>query len=184
MKNNSVKGITKDLLIAMGLGLLITATVVAPGVGYVASKIGKDKFEKARKQGYLNATIKRLERQQLVSWREQDGVVALTLTEKGRKRVLLYNAENLSLQTKNTNDGFTRVVIFDIPEKQKVAREILRKKLKEAHFAQLQKSVFVTTAECKDAIDALRHMLGIAPYVNYILAKEVSNVTVESAKRI
>ena len=50
-------------------------------------------------------------------------------------------------------DGEWRIVIFDIPEKFKKAREALRMKLKELGFLELQKSVFIFPYECEDEIN-------------------------------
>ena len=42
---------------------------------------------------------------------------------------------------------------FDIPEKLKRAREVLRDKLKDIGFIELQKSVFAHPFECEDEIN-------------------------------
>ena len=68
-----------------------------------------------------------------------------------------------------------RIVIFDIPEKKKKAREALRKKLKELGFKELQKSVFVYPFECEDEIDFITEVFQIRPYVRFIKAVSITN---------
>ncbi len=41
-------------------------------------------------------------------------------------------------------DGYWRILIFDIPENQRRKRDVLRRKLSELNFYQLQKSVWLT----------------------------------------
>src|SRR3989344_4507131 len=57
----------------------------------------------------------------------------------------------------------------------KIAREALRRKLKELGFQRLQKSVFVCPWECVDEIIFLRKFFEIEPYVSIILAEAIDN---------
>ncbi len=66
--------------------------------------------------------------------------------------MLAYDLDKISLK-KNSWDGIWRLVIFDIPDDQKKAREALRQKIKEMGFYSLQKSVFITPYECENEID-------------------------------
>lgn len=171
-----IGGLTKALLLTLGTGVVIGTALVFPGVGLLYKEFKKKQWEDAKKRGALRSTIKRLERQKLVSWKEKDGELQLTLEEKGKKRVLGYQIDRLTLKNTGKWDGFWRVIIFDIPEGNRNAREFFREKLKNLGLQQLQKSVFVTRLECKDEIDFLRHSLEIAPHVLYILAKDVSSL--------
>ena len=72
-------------------------------------------------------------------------------------------------------DTYWRIVVFDIPEKHKKAREALRHKLKELGFYKFQKSIFVIPYECKDEIDFIIEIFQIRPYVRYIVAKTLDN---------
>ena len=59
----------------------------------------------------------------MISWKEKDGELRLTLEEKGKKRILKYKMDTLSLKKIGEWDGLWRVVIFDIPEENRKARE-------------------------------------------------------------
>ncbi len=171
-----ITGLTKALLLTLGTGAIIGTALIFPGAGLLYKEFKKQQWEDAKKRGVLRSTIKRLEKQKLISWKEEDGELQLTLEEKGKKRVLSYRIDGLTLKNNGKWDGFWRVVIFDIPEENRNAREFFREKLKDLGFQQLQKSVFVTRLECKDEVDFLRHSMEVAPYVSYILAKDISSL--------
>ena len=171
-----IRGLTKGLLLTLAAGVVVGTALVFPGAGLLYKEFKKKQWEDAKKRGLLRSTIKRLEKQSLISWGEKDGELQLTLEEKGKKRILQYKMDSLILKNTGKWDGFFRIVIFDIPEEKRKVREFLREKLKNLGFQQLQKSVFVTRLECKDEIDFLRHSLEIAPHVSYILAKDVSSL--------
>lgn len=169
-----IGGLTKALLLTLGAGVVIGTALVFPGVGLLYKEFKKQQWEDAKRRGALSSTIKRLERQKMISWKEKDGELQLNLEEKGKRRMLQYKMDALTLKNTGRWDKLWRVVIFDIPEDNRKAREFFREKLKILGFQQLQKSVFVIRLECKDEIDFLRHALEISPYVSYILAKDIS----------
>lgn len=168
--------VTKTILSALGVGAVVGVALLFPGAGFVYKEFKKEEWERLRKKGRLRFAIKRLEKQELVSWTEKNGETTLSLTDNGKKKLLQYKLEQLQIKKPDKWDGLWRIVVFDIPEEKKVTREIFRKKLKELGFYQLQKSVFVYPHECKDEIDFLRHNLEIAPFAKYILAKDIPDL--------
>jgi DNA-binding transcriptional regulator PaaX len=128
------------------------------------------------KQRYLNKAIKRLYQSKLIHYKEnQDGTISLVLSEEGKKKILIYNVETLKLKRQDKWDGYWRVLIFDIPEKLKLVRKFLSKKLQEIGMYQLQKSVYVYPFECKDELDFIIEYFGLRPYVRFALVKEIDN---------
>ena len=57
-----------------------------------------------------------------------------------------------------------RLVIFDIPEKKKPAREALREKLKDLGFAKLQDSVWVTPFPCENEIKLIKLVFNLSDF--------------------
>lgn len=165
------------LLVTISTGAVITLALTFPGIGFLYKEWRKAKWEAIKRRGRLLSTIKRLEKQELVSWNENKrGEVQLTLTDKGKRKILQYKIDDLRIKKLKEWDGFWRVVTFDIPEKKRLAREVLREKLKAMGMQRLHRSVFISRFECKDEIDFLRHALEIDSCVNYILAKEISGL--------
>lgn len=97
------------------------------------------------------------------------------LTSKGIKRINFQKFHRFNFENKK-KDGFWRVVIFDISEKQKTKRELLRQKLKEFDFYMVQKSVFVSPYRCEKEIQVLCNILGLDNEVCVITAKNLGRM--------
>ena len=68
-----------------------------------------------------------------------------------------------------------RMVIFDIPEKRKKARNAINFKLKELGFYPIQKSTFIFPYECKNEIDFIGEHFFARKYISYIIAKYIDD---------
>jgi CRISPR-associated endonuclease Cas2 len=138
----------------MGSGILLINTLSPLSSALLIKGLMKDYFRDKRfKREVFLQDLKRLQNRELIDYVVlPDGKVKITLTKQGRKKVLAYDLDKISLK-KNSWDGIWRLVIFDIPDDQKKAREALRQKIKEMGFYSLQKSVFITPYECENEID-------------------------------
>lgn len=161
------------LLIAgtAGLAALTISLAAAPGLGVVAKEIldwyknqGRNRREAIRK------TFSWLRRHRLIEEREVNGRQILTLTEGGRKRVLEYKLDEVMIKPLKKWDRIWRIIIFDVPEKYKKAREALRSKLKLWGCYPLQKSIWITPYPCRDEIDFIIEIFKISPHVRIIEA--------------
>ncbi|MBI2023859.1 hypothetical protein HYT00_00465 [Candidatus Giovannonibacteria bacterium] len=94
----------------------------------------------------------------------------IILTEKGRVRNLWYIFKQLKLPSNKRWDKKWRMVLFDIPEQRKKARDALRKKLKDIGFLEFQKSIFIYPYFCRDEINFIINFFNISDYVYYIEA--------------
>jgi hypothetical protein len=159
-------------LLLMGISLGLTMSVRRHF--WVLDSIPKE-LKKVKKK-YLNRAIRRLYESKLVEIKEdKNGNTILVLSEEGKKKILIYNIENLKLKRQSKWDGHWRLFIFDIPEKFKRERYILSKKLKEIGMYQLQKSVYVYPFEYRDELDFIIEYYGFRKYVRFILAKEIDS---------
>lgn len=181
-----VKGLTKALLVGIGAGAVITPELVFPTGGYLYKEFNKEKWITAKRRGILRSTLKRLEQQKLVDWktpiRQAQGKkeeMHLQLTDTGKQKILRFVIDDLTIQKSKKWDKMWRVVLFDIPEKEKYAREIFRRKLRDMNFYQLRRSVFVHPFECKNEIAFLSHQLKIIRYVQYMLVKEIPGLDIK-----
>lgn len=120
----------------------------------------------------LGRIIKRLEKQEMISITDTKKGVSIEITEKGKRRLLEYDFENIELKTKR-RDGKWRLIIFDIPERFKNNRDSFRRKLLQLGFIKFQESVFASAYPCKKEIDFLCHYLEISDYITIALVDKI-----------
>ncbi len=171
---NKGEMVKQILLFVGGLAAVSALTFVlaaAPGFGMVAKKFldWYESQDKGRRQR-IRKTFFQLRRNRLVEEKEINGKQVLMLSEDGKRRVLEYRIDDMKFNFSKRWDGKWRLVIFDVPERFKKAREVLREKLKEWKFYALQKSVFVTPYPCNDEIDFITEFYRISPFVRIVEA--------------
>lgn len=161
---------TKDVLKILAVGGIVVASLAVPNLPIAAGAIYKQWRSFNRRN--LGRTIKRLEKQQMISLREIDGRTKIEITEKGKRRLLEYDFENIEIKKKK-RDGKWRLIIFDIPEDKKSNRDVFGKKLLQMDFVRLQDSVFVSPYPCQKEIDFLCHFLGISDFVTLAVVDKI-----------
>lgn len=120
------------------------------------------------KKSQVALAIKRLRENGLIDFISDDKL-AVRLTDKGKDRALW-------LKMINTNepwDGKWRIVIWDIPEKRRLARDLLRYKLKQLGFERLQKSVWVCKKNCTEELRNFIRKTGIGDWVMVIESNNI-----------
>jgi len=116
-----------------------------------------------------------------IDWKEKsDGTCEVVITKNGIRHAKLLNLDNLTIDKPQKWDGKWRVVFFDIPEKERKARNALRERLRNLGFYEMQKSVFAFPYECQDEINFIVSLFEIKPHVQYA---EMINATNESELR-
>lgn len=161
---------TREVLQVISVLGIIVATAAIPTLPMALGAVVKVWKNVNRKD--LGKIIKRLEKQQMISIKENEEQITIEITDKGKKRLLEYDFANIQLKSQK-RDGKWRLVIFDIPEDKKSAREIFRRKLLQLGLVRLQDSVFVSAYPCKKEIDFLCHFLGISDYVTLASLNEI-----------
>ncbi len=161
---------TEKILRILAAGVILPAIFIMPGVGrlFIQKRSPWQKFGKK-----LKPRIKNLLKRELVAIGEKDGEMVIKLTEKGKMTLLKYDFERMRIRRPLRWDGKWRLVIFDIPNGKKVAREIFREKLKQLEFYPLQKSVFLTPYPCFSEIEFLRQVLGIGENVRILIVEKL-----------
>ena len=165
----SKRELAKDVLKILAAGGILTASLALPNLPQVLKFLGvvgaKDKYRVKR-------TIYNLKNKRLVNFYE-NGVIEIT--EKGKKKVLRYDIEEMKINIPPKWDGYWRIVIFDVPEKFKKARNALSGKIKDLGMFPLQKSVFVYPFECRDEINFISEFFRVGKFTQYIVAKEIDS---------
>lgn len=120
---------------------------------------------------YIKRTIKRLKKQQLV---EQQGSIYL-LTSRGKRWVLKYTLEDLSIPKPKSWDGKWRLVIYDVARHKASLRNIFRSTLRRLGFYNVQESVWVHPYACEKEMNFLRDYCGMQGDVIYVIAHKIEN---------
>lgn len=112
------------------------------------------------KKASLAQALKRLREGGLVEL-VSDEKLAFRLTDKGREKAVLASF----LQNDEKWDGKWRLIMFDVPEKRRSARDVLRRKLKDWGFVHFQQSVWGTKKNCTKALRDFVKGVGIEDWV-------------------
>jgi virulence-associated protein VapD len=166
------KFLGKALLGFLVFGGVLTVALVAPGVFVV--------FDNKHHRVFLpekdfNRIRRDFKRQGLFEFKKSgEDSFKIFVTHKGEKRALNEVFNNLRLDQSRVWDHLWRIVIFDIPNKNKQARDGLRQKLVQLGFYQLQKSVFISPYPCGEEIDFLVAVFGVRDNVHYFTTADLT----------
>ena len=120
---------SKKVLLLLEAGLVLSLTRRPDHYFRVLKKASKE-WKKINER-YLRETIKRLYQSKLIDYKEdKDGTVMLTLSEKGKSRILKYDIDKIEIKKPARWDKLWRLVVFDIPEDKNLGRKALAAKLK------------------------------------------------------
>jgi len=161
----------KAILKFLGMGGVLLAAIAAPNAVSVFSFLFKDENYVSWKNFNRSSTrryIGRLEKRKLIKRKMKGGRAEMILTKKGREELLKYDVDGIELKSDKRWDGKWRVIIFDIPEDKKQARDALRSKFKNLGMLQLQKSVFIYPFDCKKEIDFISDFFGVGDDILYL----------------
>jgi len=174
MKKKYSRGeLSKEILKGLALGGFIVACFVAPNFAQV-TKLFNTKNSNDRWR--LKRTLSNLTKEKLVKISyNKKGKEIIKITGDGKKKVLKYEYEDLEISIPKKWDKRWRLVMFDIPEVYRKARNGLTSKLQDLGFYPLQKSAFILPYECGDEIDFVCEHLKIREYVNYFVLIKPEN---------
>ncbi len=159
--------IGKDVLRYLALGGVCTIAMFSPVGGPKISKILLKQLKYKLKQLKSNAYY--LKKRGLIEFVKEDaGGITMKITDNGKKYLKTFDIDNITLNKPAYWDKKWRLVIFDVPEKHKKAREALRRKLKDLNFVRLQDSVWVTPFPCEDEIRFIRELFNVPFNVDVI----------------
>lgn len=129
-------------------------------------------------QRSFSRSIRKLSSKKLVEEKySSDGSFELVLTEEGRQlaKRLSFMGDAINFKKPKRWDRRWRLVFFDIPEKDRDFRDILRDHLYNLNFFKIQKSVFVSPHPFEKQILELVKLYSAEPYVRVITAMYIDN---------
>ncbi len=175
---NKISKISIDILRGIALVGIVAVAAGSPNfwVG-VYKNLGRhnNRFRKDYTQKQVGKTLSNLRKSGMIILREQNGKFLVEVGEKGKRKIKEITLTKLKDKKPKDWDGLWRVIIFDIPEHNKIGREALRGKMKELGFYQLQKSVWVFPYDCEKEIELLAELFDIFPYINFLEVKRIKD---------
>ena len=107
----------------------------------------------------------RLQSEGLVAQAKKDGKLAAEITKEGRQ---------LLARSRPQRDHVWKLVIFDIPEKHKYVRNVLRAKLKALHFKKWQNSIWASPFALDEEIEKELDLLSKKFFVRLIKTTQIN----------
>ena len=117
---------------------------------------GEKIFKNSHKDTFSN-----LKRKGLIEIKKKNNRFSMSLTEEGEIEADKYQINEMHIKKQRKWDKKWRIIIFDIPEKRRIKRDLFRSKLKEMGFVQFQKSVWAYPFPCEKEINLLRDFFGL-----------------------
>lgn len=164
--SNKIDPKIKDILILLGAGTFLAASLVMPGLPIVLKPFLDEKRKREANEWKkfniwrLKQVLKRMHQQKLVEIVEQDEGYLVKISNNGKKKLLKFNLGKMELGNKSW-DGKWRIIIYDILTGKKEQANLFRQTLKRLKFFQLQKSVYITPFKCYDEIEYLRQVCDV-----------------------
>jgi len=167
-----IGSVAQKILVLLGTGLALGLSR-RPDQYFRVIKSAAKEWD-AIGQRSLHDAIRNLYQSKLVDWKEnKDGTISMILTESGAQRTLCYNLKTLHIKSPERWDEQWRIVISDIPEHKKKARNAFAATLKRVGFHPMQKSVFIHPYPCDDEMDFIIEAFGLRRFVRLITAQDV-----------
>lgn len=168
-------GPNQQKVLLLLLGGLALSCARSPDTQWRILRGVREEWRELSKRAAEYAINKLYESKLVESRSNPDGSTTLVLSENGKKRALTYKSGTMRVTAPNSWDKKWRVVLFDIPESEREARDALRDHLEDMGFFILQRSVFVYPFDCKNEIDFLVELHDIRKYVRFMLADSIDN---------
>lgn len=168
----SIKGkILRSVIMGIGIGVTMSnkRAMYKLTKKFIKDILNSDEEEKVKRELYL------LRRQKLIDVKKEGNSHKIVLTEQGQKICLRFNYENLEIKKPKIWDMKLRMVLFDIPDTKKRARDALVFKLKEIGFIKFNNSVWVYPYPCQKEIDFVANYWGIGRYIHFALISNITN---------
>ena len=131
------------------------------------------KYRKTLNPQKFSRLIYRLKKNNFIKVEGLKGNCAIMLTKKGFDKAVLtqFNLENDKIEKRK--DGKWVMVIFDVPEKNKKSRELLRSILYRLKYNLFQKSVWVSPYDVARRTEDLLQEYSLDSFVKMFLIEEI-----------
>lgn len=153
----------------------LAAGLVAPNIFLALDKpLSRyyDHLDERSRDRELRRILAYMKSRQLIKGDYQFG---LKITERGLDRLSRHSIDSLRIDASSKWDGKWRIIFYDIPEKNKGARDALTARLRRLKFYQLQRSVWITPFPCRQAIETITVYYKVSTYVTLVETGRIDN---------
>ena len=173
-KQRRKRYIQDAVLASVATAGVLAVVALAPAVLLAVGQIAK---QSGYKMGWRARTAAgRLAQRGLVRFVERNGKKHIQITDAGRRHFELESGKlEARIRRKRRWDRRYRMIIFDIPEKRKGARERLRHLMRELGFLRVQDSVWVSPHECEELVALIKAELRIGKDILYVIVESIEN---------
>mgnify|MGYP001578543169 CR=1 FL=1 len=165
--------VKQAILATIGIAGVLTLAAVAPNAVQLLQYLPG--VNKSKKNYYINSAVNRLESKGLIEFTTRNGRTFARLTPNGKQKLKLYQLNEIKIKKPKRWDERWRVVIFDIKEMRRKARNQLRMQLTQFNFQRLQQSVWVSPYECEELIFMIKTAFGLGKEVVYMTVEKIEN---------
>lgn len=151
--------ITKDIFSWLLIGGAITFAVTSPY--FIQNLLRARRNWRKYPRRKILTTFDRLRRGGFILITNKNGQIHISLTSAGRKKAGMFQIDSLGIKKPKQWDEKWRLLVFDIPEKRKIAREALRGKLQELGFHKFQQSIWMHPYDCCAEVELLKDFFGL-----------------------
>ena len=160
MRNGISKKILRTLLIIGSVSLAMSSP---RGIERFLKQLPKE-LRKLKREQLRRALYNLRDKNFIRLIHEKNDKITVELTENGRVITKEMDIDRIQLEKPEFWDEKWRLVVFDIPEKKKMARESLRMKLKDLGFRKFQHSIWVTPFSCEKEINFIKSVFNLSDY--------------------
>ena len=174
---NTRAKVIKAILVSLAVGSFVAMAVVAPNVMQLLGPfVGKSKRGLYNRRFYIKSTLSRLAEKGFITFKKlENGKIYARLTDRGKRELLRYKLEELIVNKPWRWDRKWRVVIYDIQELKRGARNQMRGELINLGFVHLQNSVWVYPYECDEFITLLKTYYGLGRNLLYLVVDKLED---------
>src|SRR3989338_443221 len=164
--------IQKIVLETIKLAGIISVGIVAPNVIGAMVKIGL--IPHPRQRELIRRSVDRMYKQGLIKHKRGQ----LALTENGELALRKLQLKLFGINKPIRWDSRWRVLIFDIPERDRKLREVIRRTLSSNGFLRLQNSVWIYPYDCEDWVTLWKADLKIGKELLYLIVDSLEGDSV------
>lgn len=169
--------VIKSILVSLAVGGFVAMAVVAPNaVQLLGPFVGKSRRGLYNRRFYIKSTLSRLaEKGFIIFKKSENGKIYARLTDRGKRELLRYKLEELIINKPWRWDKKWRIVIYDIQELKRRARNQMRRELINLGFVRLQNSVWIYPYECDEFITLLKTYYRLGRSLLYLVVDKLED---------